>query len=247
MMRATVLVLFLASAGSAIQGAQDNSAASSIWSGVYSEAQAQRGKAAFETHCARCHFVDLNGSRTNPPLHGEKFLSRWRNTSVDNLFRKIRDTMPDNYPETVAEDTKLDILTYLLQQNDFPAGPTELKLGASNIESIQIVKKGENGVPNFAFVEIVGCLAQVSDQAWTLANATEPAMLKEEPATATELKNAQAKPLGTLTFLLVNANAFKPELRLGRRVEAMGLLYRQPGENRINLTSLQTVSANCSN
>ncbi len=77
---------------------------------------------------------------------------------------------------------------------------------------------------NFSLVEIVGCLASGSGQAWTLANATEPAATKEDLLSTAELKNAEAKPLGTLTFLLINANAFKPELQPGLKLVAKGLL-----------------------
>ncbi len=119
-MRATVLVLLLASVISPILSAEDGIAPITVWSGVYTEAQAQRGKAAFEKKCVLCHNIDLNGNRSFPALHGDRFLADWWNTSVGIIFRKIRDTMPDIYPDTVDPETKLDILSYILQQNNFP-------------------------------------------------------------------------------------------------------------------------------
>ncbi len=66
----------------------------------------------------------------------------WFDTNVYTLFTKLRDTMPSTYPDTVADDVKLDILTYLLQSNGFPAGATELRLNQKELENIPIVRKG---------------------------------------------------------------------------------------------------------
>ena len=65
-----------------------------IWDGVYTEAQATRGKPAFETSCGRCHNNELVGSERGPALKGDGFFSHWENDTLDKLFTKIRDTMP---------------------------------------------------------------------------------------------------------------------------------------------------------
>jgi hypothetical protein len=74
-----------------------------------------------------------------PALRGDRFMQNWQNGSVAVRFSKISDSMPANYPETVPEETKIDILAYLLQQNAFPAGATELKLDEKELADIQIV------------------------------------------------------------------------------------------------------------
>src|SRR6266849_10035456 len=60
-----------------------------IWAGVFTVAQADRGKTAFVQHCSNCHNQDLNGSVRGPTLKGERFLRNWENGSVNNLFTKI--------------------------------------------------------------------------------------------------------------------------------------------------------------
>jgi mono/diheme cytochrome c family protein len=230
----TRLLLLIAST---VLSAQDND---KIWSGVYTTAQAERGKAAFLKSCSNCHNSTLDGTVRAPALRGERFTADWINTNVDTLFTKLRDTMPATYPETVADDVKLDILTYLLQANSFPAGSSELKLDEKELANIQIVKQGAREIPNFALVAITGCLTQGPGNSWMLTNAGEPTVTKEETAT-----NPTAGPSGTQTYLLVSVTAFHPASHQGQKVEARGLLYRDPKENRINLTSLQTVSANC--
>ena len=56
---------------------------------------------------------------------------------------------------------------------------------------------------------------------------------------------AASKPLGTKTFRLISVAPFKPESQKGQKVEARGLIYTEPGDERINLTSLRPTGANC--
>jgi len=241
-MRAPSLILggFLLSALAYGAGADGK-----IWDGVYTKAQAARGKTEYEKHCTNCHIADLNGSTRGPALKGERFMSAWQNGSVSNLFRKMRDSMPYNYPDTVPEEVKLDILTYLLQSNGFPDGAAELKLDTNELDDIQIVQRGQTGLPNFVLVQMVGCLAQGPDQHWMLTRATEPVATKETGVTQAASTEASAEPLGTLTFRLISANAFQPGPHAGHKMEARGLLYREPGESRLNLTSLAMAGTTC--
>jgi mono/diheme cytochrome c family protein len=218
-----------------------------IWDGVFTAAQAERGKAAYAASCTNCHNADLAGSVRAPALRGERFLATWQDGSVSRLFRKIRDSMPATYPETVPEEVKIDIIAYLLQSNSFPAGAAELKLDEQELEDIQIVKKGDRTVPSFALVQVVGCLEKSSGRAWMLTKASEPSVTREDQASASSIQLSAAQPLGTGAFILVSASAFKPEMHSGQKMEARGLLYRDPGGNRLNLTSLQPLGAACSN
>jgi S-disulfanyl-L-cysteine oxidoreductase SoxD len=218
-----------------------------IWDGIYTDAQAARGKDAFVMSCSNCHALDLSGTVRAPALKGERFMLDWQNGSVNSLFTKIRDSMPATYPETVADDVKLDIITYLLQVNAFPAGASELRLNTAELESIQIKKKGSSGVPNFALVQVVGCLERGPGHAWTLEKTSEPAMTKEDTPSRAAVQQAASQPLGTQTFVLVSTGAFSPASHVGQKMEARGLLYRDAGENRLNLTSLQMAASTCGN
>jgi S-disulfanyl-L-cysteine oxidoreductase SoxD len=230
--------------------------AQNIWDGVYTMAQAERGKTAFETSCINCHNRDLAGSVRGPALRGDKFMLDWQDGSVNNLFTKIRFSMPATYPDSVSDEVKLDIVAYLLQANGFPAGSEELKIDADRLEAIQIVKKGNTALPNFALVQTTGCLtvganpqpgspAGLNKKSWILTQATEPVAAK--PEAPVEAAPAAVANRGNETFLLVNASAFEPQAHQGETVAVKGLLYREPGENRLNLTSLQTVAPRCSN
>jgi len=217
-----------------------------VLDGVYTTAQAERGKSNFLSgRCGGCHQLDLSGDR-GPALKGEGFLSHWENGSVNALFKKISETMPPNGPNETTDEAKVDIVAFLLQSNGFPAGKAELKLDADALEAIEIARKGGTAAaPNFALVQMVGCLAQAPNHVWTLTHTSEPVVTRQEAPTAAVLKDAQSKPLGEQTFQLVSANAFKPEQHAGQKVEARGLLYKDARDAMLNVTSLQAVGGAC--
>lgn len=219
----------------------------SVLDGVYTAAQADRGKANFLSgRCGGCHQLDLSGDR-GPALKGDGFLSHWENGSVNTLFKKISETMPPNSANDTADEAKIDIVAYLLQSNGFPPGAKELRLEAESLDAIEIVRKGGTSAsaPNFSLVQVIGCLAQSPNKAWTLTRTTEPVVTRQEQATTTALKDADGKTLGSQTFQLVSATPFKPETHVGQKMEARGLLYRDARDSMINLTSLQVVSSSC--
>jgi mono/diheme cytochrome c family protein len=217
-----------------------------IWNGVYTAAQAARGKTTFETACIRCHGADLTGTN-GPPLVGDKFLGNWEADSLNSLFVKIRDTMPPNFGTILEPEAKLDIVTYILQTNKFPAGSNDLKVDSESLDAIQIVRKAGDvaAAPNFAMVQVVGCLSQGSNNSWVLTNTSTPIVTRDQPSTPEALKRAEAQALGVDTVQLLSVTPFKPDLHKGHKVEAKGLLYRDPSDKRINLTSLQMVASSC--
>ena len=216
--------------------------------GVYTSAQADRGKAAFlKEGCAGCHQLDLSGNRA-PALKGDDFVSRWQNGPVAAIFSKVRETMPPNGPQETSPEAKIDIISYLLQANGFPAGRAELVADTAVLDSIDIVRAGaRTGVPNFALVQVVGCLVSATKNGWSLTRASEPVATRDEEPTPALLTAAQAKPLGTQDVRLISATAFQPAANAGKKVEARGLLYRDGGATLLNLTSLRPLSQNCSN
>jgi mono/diheme cytochrome c family protein len=217
-----------------------------VWDGVFTTAQAERGKENYLSgRCGGCHKLDLTGDR-GPALKGEDFIAHWENGSVNTLFDKIRETMPQNSPNDVTEDAKADIVAYLLQSNGFPTGKTELRADAESLGIIDIVRKGKsNTIANFSLVQVVGCLTPGSNSSWTLTSTSEPVVARDEEPNATALRTAQNKALGSQTFQLVSVVPFKPEGHKGQKMEARGLIYKDQDDARINLTSLQPLSSSC--
>ena len=237
----------LTSASAALEGIQVTR--KGIWNGVYTEAQAARGRTTFDTACVRCHGADLAGT-TAPALKGDAFMANWETGSLNSLFTKIRDTMPPNFGTILEPEAKLDIVAYILQTNAFPPGAEELTTEVNALDAVQILRRGAAPViPNFALVQVVGCLAegpaQAQNRPWILTNTSAPAVARDPGSTPEEAKRAASRSLGADTYTLVSVTPFAPADRRGHKVEAKGLLYRETDDNRLNLTSLETVAERC--
>jgi hypothetical protein len=218
-------------------------AARTVWDGVYTSAQAQRGNAAYMDKCAACHRDDLSGYQG--VLKSETFMQHWREDNLENLFTTIKTTMPRSAPESLSDSIYIDILTFILQANEFPAGPRELTIDV--LPGIQVQEKsGKLEVPAGTLIEVIGCLAQDTDGAWILDLASEPIRTRDpNNSTAEQLKAWEAKPLGTRKFGLMDVASYHPDSKKGHKAEAKGFLIRNPGSDRINLTALQVTESKC--
>jgi S-disulfanyl-L-cysteine oxidoreductase SoxD len=219
-----------------------------VWDGIYTAAQAERGKQNFlNGGCGGCHKPDLSGDR-GPALKGDSFVAHWENDTVGTLFKKISETMPPDAPNQVPDDLKMDVVAFLLQSNGFPAGDRELTRDEKTLEAFEFIRKDATATPNFALVQVVGCLArEPGRRRWTLFSTTNPVVTREDHPSAAALKNAASKALGSERVELISSAGFKPETHVGERVEARGLLYRDPHGTRLNLTSLEAIDRSCSN
>jgi len=216
-----------------------------IWQGVYSAGQADRGQTSYNSSCLRCHGDKLQGN-TAPALSGERFFTTWGGEPIASLFAKIRDTMPPNFGTSIDEQVKLDVVAYILRTNGYPSGPGELTQTGNDLASAQILKKGEQAVvQNFSLVQAVGCLARGPDNSWVLTRTTDPLVTRDEAPSAQALSSAGTRPLGTRTFRLLSTKPFDPDAHQGHKMEARGLLYNEPGDERLTLTSLK-MAGTCS-
>jgi mono/diheme cytochrome c family protein/streptogramin lyase len=109
-----------------------------VWDGVYTEAQAGRGKPLYNKHCASCHAEQMTGGETAPPLAGGDFLSNWNGLTVGDLFDRIRTTMPLGAAGKLSREIDSDITAYVLKFNSFPAGATELDRRSEVLKQIRI-------------------------------------------------------------------------------------------------------------
>jgi cytochrome c len=114
----------------------------SVWDGVYTEAQSDRGKALYSEQCASCHGGELTGGEMAPPLAGGEFMAGWDGLTVGDLFERIRISMPQNSPGSLSGQQNADILAFILSAAKFPAGQTELPKEAGILKTIKFeVKK----------------------------------------------------------------------------------------------------------
>lgn len=93
--------------------------------GVYTAAQAQSGATIYAAQCAVCHGAKLDGI-SGPPLAGPDFISKWSGSTADDLRDVIATQMPMTNPGSLKPGEVLDVLSYVLRQNHYPAGDTPL-------------------------------------------------------------------------------------------------------------------------
>jgi mono/diheme cytochrome c family protein len=110
----------------------------SVWDGVYTDEQAKRGKAFYSAQCGMCHGEDLMGGDETPPLTGSAFLSNWNGLSVNELFERIRVSMPANNPGKLGRQQNADILAFIFSFNKFPAGNMELATQGEKLKETRI-------------------------------------------------------------------------------------------------------------
>jgi mono/diheme cytochrome c family protein len=216
----------------------------SVWSGVYSAAQADRGKAVYATHCVRCHGDDLGLSRAYP-LAGERFIDHWEAKTLEHLLRLIRAMPPGAEAGTVGENDKRDVMAYLLQQNGFPAGSTELARGDDELATVQITgKNGPGPLKTGTIVRITGCLAQQRERDWELTRASEPERTTLGAAPSAGGQPSDAVVSGTRNVRLLNAFP-SPAAHVGHTMRAIGFLVRDAGDDAVNVLSLEMLAPSC--
>jgi mono/diheme cytochrome c family protein len=85
---------------------------------LYSQAQAKQGLATYDRKCATCH----DGGTMGPELWGEAFLSQWAEKDIAALYKRMKETMPEDNPGSLTEAETLGVVAFVLQQNEFSSG-----------------------------------------------------------------------------------------------------------------------------
>ena len=109
-----------------------------VWDGVYTKEQADRGKALYNQHCGACHGEALEGIEMASALAGGEFIDKWAGQTLGDLFERIRTTMPGDKPGRLGRDVNANILAYILGANEFPAGQAELSSDTQVLKQIRI-------------------------------------------------------------------------------------------------------------
>ena len=108
----------------------------SVWDGVYTMEQAERGAEIYGPECSVCHGGELEGIDMAPPLRGGRFGSNWNGVPLSELARRIRITMPMDNPGSLNSRQTADVLAYILNANAMPAGEMELPRRAGMLQQI---------------------------------------------------------------------------------------------------------------
>jgi mono/diheme cytochrome c family protein len=110
----------------------------SVWDGVYTDAQAERGKTVYQEKCVGCHGPTLMGGGAGAgPLQGATFSSNWNGVPLGDMLERVRQSMPLDKPATMSRQQTADVLAYVFSVNKFPAGKVELSRSADILNTIQ--------------------------------------------------------------------------------------------------------------
>ena len=114
--------------------AQDASLRSDL-TGVYTQAQADRGHQLYAFRCARCHDTGFSGA---PRLGDGRFISDFLGHTVFDLADLIHTSMPVDQPGTTPRTEAADLTAYILSVMHAPPGDTELAADDSVLQLIRI-------------------------------------------------------------------------------------------------------------
>jgi len=145
-----IVILFIA--GTAIVAALQDPASKTVWAGIYTDQQAQRGGQVFKTECSYCHQDDLsggffdNGVGRAPALAGPRafdssFTERWKDMTLAEMVATVASTMPQQKPASLTVQAYVDVVSFLLAKNNVPAGTVELPVDVDALGQILITQK----------------------------------------------------------------------------------------------------------
>src|SRR5215470_4526152 len=145
--RAVVFAIALVGLGSVILAGQQSTTPA-----VFTAAQAEAGRTAYENSCGKCHTFTLLGrdsaedglppvdslpapyqefirkSKHVPPLAGKVFLSRWGQKTVAELIARFQVTASDSFFQfqNMNDDAVVNITAYALKVSGAKAGAEPL-------------------------------------------------------------------------------------------------------------------------
>jgi mono/diheme cytochrome c family protein len=134
---ATLVAVWMMAAAGAPVRAQDPQPSRSVLDGVYTDDQAKRGETLYGQFCASCHGPALTGGEMAPSLVGGDFATDWVGLTLNDLFERIRLTMPQDTPGSLSRQQNADVLAFMLKAGRYPVGETELPKETEGLKTIK--------------------------------------------------------------------------------------------------------------
>jgi hypothetical protein len=108
----------------------------SIWDGVYTREQAEKGAYAFGG-CEICHGIDR--------FSGPGYIDTWSDNSLGDFFDFLRSAMPRNVHEPLDYQIYADLLAFFLASNQVPEGDQPLPPDIDVLRGIRITPRPSPG------------------------------------------------------------------------------------------------------
>jgi mono/diheme cytochrome c family protein len=93
--------------------------------GPYTQAQLDKGKTEYNTHCRTCHAANGKGA-LGPALFGDPFKARFAGQSMADVRQWIHENMPQTAPGSLTDDQLNVLMAYVLSLNGYKPGQTEM-------------------------------------------------------------------------------------------------------------------------
>jgi len=94
----------------------------------FTEAQAERGEAAYAASCANCHGANLDDGEFGPALKGATFQQNWGAQSPAALLSYMQQKMPPASPGQLGAQTYADLEAYILEANGAESGAADFSV-----------------------------------------------------------------------------------------------------------------------
>ena len=134
-------------AAAALAGLAEAGSRTSVWDGVFTASQAERGQTVYPGACGTCHGRRLNGAPddpdmvSTPPLARAKFLRTWEGRSLAALFEYTRATMPENNPGSLTDEEYIDVIAHMLSVSGIPTGDDALEPDPHSLARVVIERR----------------------------------------------------------------------------------------------------------
>jgi mono/diheme cytochrome c family protein len=109
----------------------------STLNGVYTTAQAARGRNVYLGSCRYCHTAETHT--------GKVFAEWWKGRQLSELYDFVLERMPKNDPGSLAPEDVADVVAYLLKLNAMPVGKAELYPDTDSLKKFRIDVKPRSG------------------------------------------------------------------------------------------------------
>ena len=240
------LFIFLSAAALVVAGAGFTTSAQglldgpTVWDGVFTEAQAERGAGAYASNCSNCHGPDLRGGGRFAALVGDAWMGNFQTQTVRDLYDFISTNMPNGANAgSLSSQMYLDLAAFILSSNEMPAGEAELTVD-SGVGVVIVAEDGELlALPANTLVRVVGCLAE-GDNGWVVNSATSPERITQAGVGLTDATVALGDESFDLLFVLLPIDEY-----VGHRVSVSGLSDGPGAEGGINVTIVESVGESC--
>jgi mono/diheme cytochrome c family protein len=101
-----------------------------IWDGVFTASQADRGEQVARANCFSCHGQREWATPTMIPI--------WSGRPIRDFYENLRATMPYDSPGRLTRQEYADVLSYILELNGAPPGDTPLPSDEEGLAQIQV-------------------------------------------------------------------------------------------------------------